>query len=104
MKLQTETAPSVNRSPNPSVGWVPFFDICQLFQIGTHDVSTDMLPEDEFYFSEVDLSGRFAEGDMFIVEVDKPNGWARKNTTSMSSDDIEGYLEPECLSEEIIEF
>lgn len=102
MKFQTEPTPSVNRSPNPSVGWVPFSDMCQILQTATHDLTPDFLPEDEFGFSATDLCGKKAEGDMFIVN--HPDDYVTRAIGTSSSDDFDGYIEADYLSAEIIEF
>jgi hypothetical protein len=100
-KTKKEEKMNLKRSPNPACGCVLFTEYCQIMQSGTHDLTPDFLPEEEFAFSATDLCGKKAMGDMFVVR--RPDDYVTRSVASMHSDKIEGYIEPDCLSAEIIE-
>ncbi len=87
----------LGRSCNPNAGWVPFEDACQILASGTHDLTGDFM-EPDLGYSEVDLCGRRALGDMTIV--DHPDGWVRRSyLESFRSEDIEGTIHPDWVDE-----
>ncbi len=82
----------IRTNPYQSCGFMPLSDISELFETSTHDLTGDFLPEDEFGFSETDLCGKRAMGDMLVVE--HPNDFAQRAISSLRSENLDGAIDP----------